>query len=308
MKTSQVNLADLAASVVVVPPLARNPDLTLSRLENKKLISHIENGGASTLLYGGNANFYHIPLSEYAETLEFLAEAVDENTWVIPSAGPDYGRLMDHASILREQHFPTVMALPNSSPGTPEGITVGLRRFAEKFQRPIVLYIKRAHYVSPQAVKQLVDDGIVFAVKYAVVCEDPGQDDFLRQLLEHVDPRRIMSGLGELPAVVHLRDFGLSTFTTGSGTIAPRASGALLNALENKNYEEAEEVRAAFLPLENCRNKINPIRVLHDAVTLCGIANTGPILPLLHNIEERDCREVEAAARQLLAYEEATGG
>ena len=306
MKTGNLSLTDLATSVLVVPPLARNPDLTLNRSENRKLIAHIEAGGASTMLYGGNANLYHIPCSEYAETLEFLAGAVAADTWLIPSAGPDYGRLMDQALILRDLNFPTVMALPNSSPSTTVGLASALRRFADKFQRSIVLYIKTANYLPPKTVKQLVDDGVVFAVKYAVVCDDPRQDVYLCQLLEHVDTDHVMSGLGELPAIVHLREFGLKTFTTGSGAIAPRASGALLTALQNKQYEEAEAIRAAFLPLENCRNKIHPICVLHEAVTLCGVANTGPILPFLHNLEVVYRREVQVAAQKLLAYEQAT--
>ena len=65
----------LTESVLAVPPLARNPDLSLSPTENQKLIRHIESGHITTLLYGGNANFYHIPLSEYDDTLGFLAEA-----------------------------------------------------------------------------------------------------------------------------------------------------------------------------------------------------------------------------------------
>src|SRR5690348_5489039 len=55
----------LGSSVLAVPPLARNADYSLNEAENTKLIRHIEGGGTRTLLYGGNANFYHIALSEY---------------------------------------------------------------------------------------------------------------------------------------------------------------------------------------------------------------------------------------------------
>ena len=304
MKTNEISLADLAASVLVVPPLARNPDLTLNQTENMKLIVHIEGGGISTLLYGGNANFYHIPHSEYARTLEMLVQAAGDDTWVIPSAGPDYGRLMDQASILRDMQFPTVMVLPNGSPGTPAGTTTALRKFTDKYQQPIVLYIKQETYLPVEFVKQLVDDGIVFAVKYAVVRQNPAQDDYLRRLLSVVDKRRIISGLGELPAIVHLRDFGLESFTTGSGAIAPRASGALLEALKSGNQKKAETIHAAFVPLENCRNRVHPIRVLHEAVHLCGLARTGPLLPFLHNLDESERQEVVGPARQLLSYEQ----
>ena len=64
MKTSAVSPADLARSVLAVPPLARNGDLTLNRAANAALIRHLEAGGVSTLMYGGNANFYNIGLYE----------------------------------------------------------------------------------------------------------------------------------------------------------------------------------------------------------------------------------------------------
>lgn len=38
--------------------------------------------------------------------------------------------------------------------------------------------------------------------------------------------------------------------------------------------------------VEDVRDEYSPIRVLHTAVTLSGIADMGPILPLLSNIEE----------------------
>jgi len=74
--------------------LARNRDLLLNDAENTRLIRHIEGGGIRTLLYGGNANFYHIALSEYDQILTFLAEAAGAQTLVIPSAGPAFGMMM----------------------------------------------------------------------------------------------------------------------------------------------------------------------------------------------------------------------
>src|SRR5690242_8042594 len=89
----------LISSVLAVPPLCRNADYSLNPAENRKLIRHIESGGIRTLLYGGNANFYHLPLAEYDQTLAFLAEAAGSDTLVIPSAGPAYGLSIDQAKI-----------------------------------------------------------------------------------------------------------------------------------------------------------------------------------------------------------------
>ena len=53
MKTSDVVPQDLSASVVAVPPLARNADLSLNREENRKLIRHLKAGGVTSLMYAG---------------------------------------------------------------------------------------------------------------------------------------------------------------------------------------------------------------------------------------------------------------
>lgn len=303
MKTSKVTFEDLSASVMAVPPLARDADLKLNREENRKLIDHLEAGGITTLLYGGNANFYNLPLSEYLGTLEFLGETAGVDTWVIPSAGPDYGRLMDQAGLLRDMPFPTVMVLPQQFPATSSGVETGLRRFAERLGKPMILYVKSEGYLTSKGVQRLIVDEFVCGIKYAIVRRDPTQDNCLRELLGLIDRKYLVSGIGERPAVVHLRDFGLHGFTSGSVCIAPRASTALLKALKAGDYERAETLRAAFLPLENLRDAISPIRVLHDAVTLAGIGDMGPILPLLHNLEEEHRPEVEKAAKELLAFD-----
>jgi dihydrodipicolinate synthase/N-acetylneuraminate lyase len=305
LKTQAVTFADLSASVLAVPPLARNADLSLNRAANAALIRHIEAGGISTLLYGGNANFYHVGTSEYGALVDHLAETAAPGTWVIPSVGPDFGRMMDQAALLRSRSFPTAMVLPQTFPSTVAGAEAGLRRFAEAFGRPIIVYLKAEGYLTAEAVKRLVDDGLVAAIKYAVVREDPRKDALLSRLVELVDRRYIVSGIGERPAIVHLRDFGVAGFTTGSGCVGPRGSTALLAALKAKDYNRAESVRAAFIPLEDARDALSPIRVLHEAVRLAGIADTGPILPLLSNLEPEHHERVKKAALELLAADRA---
>jgi hypothetical protein len=76
VKTSAVSAADLARSVLAVPPLARNADLTLNPAANAVLIRHLEAGGVSTLMCGGNANFYNIGMYEYGAILDFLEQTV----------------------------------------------------------------------------------------------------------------------------------------------------------------------------------------------------------------------------------------
>ena len=305
MKTTPVTPADLARSVIAVPPLARYSDLTLNEEANRQLIAWLEAGGVRSLMYGGNANFYNLPISEYAEVLDFLCSAVGPDTWLVPSFGPDYGRLIDQAKILRGSRVPTAMALPQTFPATPDGVEIGLRRAAVTMGKPLILYIKAENYIAPEAAGRLVKEGLVCAVKYANVRSDPADDPYLQRLLDHVDPAMVISGIGERPAIAHFRQFGLAGFTSGSVCVAPRGSTALLAALKRGDTAEATRLREAYIPLEDLRDGISPIRVLHDAVTLAGIADMGPMLPLLSNLDAAQQARVRPAAEALRAHDEA---
>jgi dihydrodipicolinate synthase/N-acetylneuraminate lyase len=302
VKTS-VSPSDLAASVIAVPPLARHRDLTISNADNRALIRHLEEGGVRTLLYGGNANLYNVGASELPELLDMLEEEAGDDTWVIPSVGPDYGKLMDQLPVLKGRDFPTAMILPLGSPATSDGVATGIRRFAERLGKPVIVYIKADGYLEPGQVAALAGDGLVAAIKYATVRRDPRDDEYLRALLDVVDRRIVVSGIGERPAIVHLRDFGLQGFTSGSVCIAPNSSMRILALATSGRWDEAMHEREAFLPLEDCRDALSPIRVLHEAVTLAGIADMGPMLPMLSNLPDRDRARVRDAARALREHD-----
>jgi dihydrodipicolinate synthase/N-acetylneuraminate lyase len=305
MKTTPVLPADLARSVIAVPPLARRPDLSLDRAANRALVRHLEAGGVRSVMYGGNANFYHLAVSAYAETVDLLAELVGPDTWLLPSAGPDFGKLIDQAAILRSRAFPTAMLLPMTFPFTDAGLADGIRRFSDALGKPAVVYIKADPYLKPATLGALQREGRLVAIKYAVVRDDPSRDAYLDAILKELPREIVVSGIGERPAIVHLKDFGLTSFTTGSGCIAPHLSMALLHALERKRYDDAETIRANFLPLEDARDAISPIRVLHDAVTLSGVADCGPMLPLLTGLTADERTRVAPVARELLARDRA---
>jgi hypothetical protein len=77
MKTTPVWSADLGASVIAVPPLARSSDLSLNSEQNRLIVRH---------LAWANADFYNLGVSAYARTVTMLAELASPRTWVIPSA------------------------------------------------------------------------------------------------------------------------------------------------------------------------------------------------------------------------------
>jgi dihydrodipicolinate synthase/N-acetylneuraminate lyase len=79
---------------------------------------------------------------------------------------------------------------------------------------------------------------------------------------------------------------------------------ALLHALKRRDYAAAEKIRADYLPLEDQRDAHGPIPVLHEAVTLSGVADMGPILPQLVNLDQQHHAGVAQAAKALLAADQ----
>ncbi|QEG42386.1 dihydrodipicolinate synthase family protein [Roseimaritima ulvae] len=300
MDTTPQTPERLATSVFAVPPLARDAQLKPCATQNKRLIGHLEAGGVNLLLYGGNAVFYHIRMNEYASILEMLSQSVQPTTAVVPSIGPAFGTMMDQVEVLKDFDFPTVMVLPARDIADADGIARGIRMAAEALQKPLVVYLKFDRWLPPSVVGSLVEDGLVSWIKYAVVRDNPAEDDYLREILDVVPGNRIVSGIGEQPAIIHMRDFGVGSFTSGCVCVAPRLSMQMLKAIQNKDYDAAEAIRKQFEPLEDQRNAINPIRVLHRAVDLAGISDTGPMLPLLGELSESQEAELKPIAEALL--------
>jgi dihydrodipicolinate synthase/N-acetylneuraminate lyase len=303
MRTQRLHPADYAKSVVAVPPLALTPELDVNAAANATLIRHIEQGGVSILLYGGNANLYHIDLGRFRDLLGLLVESAGPDTAIIPSIGPDFGKMIDEAPILREFGIPDVMVLPTAFPVDADGIERGLKVVTEKLGMGVVLYIKRENYIEPKRLEKLIAGGQVRFVKYAVERAEPEKDAYLDGLISAIGRENMASGMGETPLPAHLGKDKLATFTSGGVCIAPAAAMALLRAYKTENIEEAERIRAPFLRFEEVRSRVGGIRVLHDAVTASGIADMGPILPLLSNVPEAEMPAVRTVTQGLEAIE-----
>jgi dihydrodipicolinate synthase/N-acetylneuraminate lyase len=307
MRKTPIGLDDLRG-VFAVPPLARKPDSrrSLDAVQNERLVRHITGGGITRLLWGGNAFLYHITMAEYEALLAWMASLPD-HVWAIPSIGPSFGRAMDQAPIVRAFGFPTAMLLPCNDPRDAAGLERGVRELVAAAGMPLILYLKeedsfgRDRHAGVEAIGRLAADGLVLAIKYAVVRQDPAVDPYLEALLARVDRARVVSGMGERPAVQHLRQFRLPGFTTGSGCVAPAASQALFDACQAGDWAAAEACRAPFMPLEDVRDQWGPARVLHAAAEAAGIADTGPIPPFVSELNGEQKASVREAVAKLTA-------
>ena len=304
-----IPLDDLA-DIFAVPPLPRRGDArrTLNLDAAECVARHIEAGGITRFLYGGNAFLYHVTIDEYETLLDWLA-GFPATRWAIPSIGPSFGRAMDQARLLARHRFRTAMALPCSDPRDARGMEAGLREIADAAGVPLILYLKTTDgfggdaAAGLDAVGRLVDDGVAVAIKYAVVLDQPSDDRYLAGLLRRVDRRRVISGMGERPVIVHMREFALPGMTTGSGCIAPRSCRALFEACRARDWPRADALRARFMPLEDVRDAAGPARVLHHATELAGVAATGPIPPYVSPLAPTPLRELAPIAQALREHE-----
>ncbi len=294
--------------VLPVPPLARKNESRrpIDFAQNDRLVRHMAEGGITRLIYGGNALLYHITLADYEPLLDWLS-GLKSQFLVIPSAGPSYGRAMDQAPMLRKRRFPCVMVLPCADPRDAKGLEQGLREIGDACESPLLAYIKDENNFGADkeagldAVARLIDSGVCIGIKYAVVRADPGQDKYLESLLRRVDRSKVISGIGERPAICHLRDFGLNGFTTGSGCLAPRLSNDIFEACIRGDWAAAEALREKFLPLEDLRDAWGPSKVLHFATALAGLSDTGPILPYSSPLSEAQMEELAGVSQVLAA-------
>jgi dihydrodipicolinate synthase/N-acetylneuraminate lyase len=305
MKTTPVLPADLQG-VFAVPPLARSSDArrAIDFAQNESIVRHLANGGVTRFLYGGNAFLYHLTLAEYEQLLDWLGDFAGD-WWAIPSVGPSFGRAMDQARLLQRHRFPCVMVLPCGDPRDAAGLERGYREIAAASGTKLIVYLKEENNFGAdkeaglEAVARLVDDGICVAIKYAVVRQDPAVDGYLEALLKRVDRQAVISGIGERPAVIHMRDWKLPGFTTGSGCLAPRLSQLLFEACRRNDFEAAERLRARFIPLEDLRDAWSPAKVLHHATELAGIARTGALPPYLSALSDEQQQRLSPVAQNL---------
>src|SRR5690606_20689059 len=153
--------------------------------------------------------------------VDFLAEAAGDDTWVLPSAGPDYGKLIDQAAILRSRAFPTAMLLPRSFPSPDAGLADGIRRFSDALGKPGGVYLKSSGSLAPSAgpdYAKLIDQAAIlrsraFPPAMLLPMSFPYTDAGLADGI-----RRFSDALGK-PVVVYLKSSGYLAPQTVAGLV-----------------------------------------------------------------------------------------
>lgn len=295
--------ADYASSVVAVPPIALNTDYSVNASANEAIIKHIEGGGVDILLYGGNANLYHFGLDDYRAAMEAIKAAAAPTTHLITSIGPDFGKASAQVPIARNLGFKNVMVLPTNFPADPAGVANGVRKLADAFGSGLILYLKRESYADPDELAKLIAEGAVSFVKYAVEKLDASKDTYLDAVLSAIGTDHLASGMGETPIQDHLGQRKLTTYTSGAVCIAPVAATELLTLYKTGRSAAALELSQPFLEFEKVRLNLGGLQVLHDGLRLSGIADTGPLMPMVSNLPGEKLKPVQAAVDALKSAE-----
>lgn len=303
MKQTILSPADYARSVVAVPPIALAADGSVAVEANRAMMRHIADGGITTLLYGGNANLYHFGAEMFREALDVLFGNCPDGARILFSIGPDFGKAMDQAGDVLRAGVNNIMLLPMAFPADPKGVAEGVRRIADRLGFGIVLYVKRENYVAADDLARLVEDGFVRFVKYAVERNAPAQDAYLDGLIAAIGTERIASGMGETPIEDHIGRRRLASYTSGAVCIAPAAANELLQLYRAGRRDEALELSQPFLAFEQARARLGGIPLLHDAMTLSGIADCGALMPLLSNLTAAGKAEIKPLVAALQAAE-----
>lgn len=301
MKTNDVTPDDLLRCPLALPPMARTAAGEIAVAEQAKILDWLRSGGITTFLYGGCANFFNASVRQYAATLDVVESLAHADDWMIPTIGPDFGKAMDQAEILKGRSFPSAMLLP-LAPVTAAGVATGLRRLSDTIGKPLMVFFKSPDYVRATDLAAMIKDGVLCCVEYGVGGSTDVAEPFLADLLDRTgNCDAIIDGAGERTITIHAR-FGIKGYTSGSGVVAPHLTMALLDALKRDDLTEAARLREFFLELEGLRQAHAPIPVLHDAVRLAGIADTGPIGPFFSNTtDEGVLKAIAAAATKLRA-------
>lgn len=278
MKTSAVTPADLIASVIAIPPLARDAEGQPSATENRKLLAWLAGAGIRSYLYGGIANFFNVRVSEFPSVLDAIEAYAGPDDWVIPSIGPDFGKAMDQVAILKGRDFPTAMLLP-FAPVMPAGVATGLRRLADAYGRPLMLFFQSAEYLKPWDIAALLADGVLCTVEFGIHPTATGENPFLAELLQLVGgTSHIIDARGEA-SIVHTAKYGLRGFTSGMSALAPQLSAALLTAVADGRLDQAAALAEKFLVLAKLRATHSFVSVLYDALRFASIADPGVVGP-----------------------------
>ncbi len=300
MKTTPVTPSCLVSSIIALPAIARRQDGHINVEESRKIITWLAGAGVSSFMYGGIAGMFNARLSEYEEVLDLIESVAPSEAWMVPAIGGDYGKAIDQVAMLKKRDFPTAILLP-FAPVQASGVATGIRKLADAYGKPLMVFFKSPDYLRPVDMAALVKDGALCGVEYGIAPDASGRSPHLETLLDLLGSAEwLIDGAGELTIVGNSK-FGIQGYTSGTGLLAPHLSMALLDAVRRGDRPAIETLSRPFHDFDAVRGAYSAIPVVHAALSLVGIAETGPMGPFFEStFDEAATAHITRVAQALM--------
>lgn len=214
----------------------------------------LENAGASLYIPCGNTGEYDsLTHSERVSVVGTTVDATGDDSTVIGGAGGSTRTVTQLVDEYESVGADGVMIMtPTHTYLHERGVRRYYRTIADATDLPLVLY-KRGPALDDEVIADLSHIENVVGVKYAV-----NDVDAFSKAVAAVDGDLVwLNGIAERFAPSFALE-GAEGFTTGIGNFVPKPTLALMDALENEQWERAKSIREALRPYEDLREECGP--------------------------------------------------
>lgn len=255
----------------------------------------VEDAGARLFVPCGNTGeYYALSREERADVVAAHVDALSDDAVVVGGVGGSTKTAVDLVGAYEAAGADAVMVMhPHHALSHERGLVRYYERIAASTDLGVVVY-KRGHDVSRRVLSDVCPLDNVVGVKYAVndvkafsrAVEDvPGDVTWINGLAERYAPSFAVEGA--------------AGYTTGVGNFAPKATLELFDAVRERNWERAREVRSLVRPYEDLReepgvendlaaaNNVPAVKYGMDLAGLHGGAVREPLVDLAERDRER---------------------
>lgn len=260
--------------------------------ELRRNVGAIEDAGGELFIPCGNTGeYYALTDEERVKVVQATVDAVGEDSVVVGGMAGSTKTALSLAERYQEAGADAVMVMnPDHTYKHEQGLLEYYRRISRNVDCGVVLY-KRGPELTEELIAELSTEENVVAVKYAV-----NDIKAFSRAVENVPGDIVWSnGIAERYAPAFALE-GAEGFTTGIGNFVPEATLALLDAIQNEDWEQAKEVRNALRPYEDLRedtgqdnelSAANNVPAVKYGMELAGLYG-GPVREPLVDLSEED--------------------
>lgn len=263
-------------TVHLVPPTPFTDDARYVDTDRLKLLAEdsINSGIKVIIPSAGTGEFHSLTVDESLSCINAIMHVARGKARVLAPVGLG----LEHALAVGEKALNVgadgILVMPPVHPYLGDsGVKLYFEAIYKALRTPLWVY-KRGPYPSNDCLLELVSEGIVTGIKYAV-----NDMNALADFIENLNGKcHVVCGTAERNApFFHLA--GSLGFTSGAAILFPKLSIQLHESLCNQNYPEAMRIRSILNPFEKFRARQND--ALNISTIKAGLAIAGkPVGPV----------------------------